>query len=553
MLPALVGIAVPVGLVLVRQSQGPARQAFEGSLLYWTMPVVLLLWALVGWWRLRTSGGQLGAFVRMHRLGIAAAVALTGLVVGMVPPTMRVQFDETSLVSVSQSMHQQRVATMATAAVPYHGTVLVLESTVDKRPPLFPFVVSVVHDLTGYRVANAFAVNALLLVVLLAVVHAAVQRRLGAGAALAAQLLLIAVPLLGVTATSAGFELLAAVLFVVVVLAAIDCVHSPDAGRQAWLLVSGLLFAQARYESVVVMAIVLLVVLWRTRGRGWLTTRTRWLAALVPGLLTPLVFLFLNARRPDFYPEAAGQPLVALSHGVDHLGPFLAAFFAPGLGHSMPGLLAILAGLAFLARLLQRRCTIDDLLVVLPVLAASAISLLWFYGDVQEPTALRLFLPVALLGGLGALLWKDLLGARLPTAMLLAGAAVFAGVRLWDLHRGAAFPRLGIATVTEAVDAALQNIPGAAGETLWVTCIAQHLIVKGGAAMTPEAFVRHRRDVGALVQQGEVRQIYVLRTPLDVAFAPQFGSPEQALAGFRTEVVWSSRDEAPISVVRLVF
>ena len=61
--------------------------------------------------------------------------------------------------------------------------------------------------------SNAFLVNGALLAIALFLAFVAVRRQLGPVAAFAAQLLLLAVPLTAIVATSAGFELLAAVLF----------------------------------------------------------------------------------------------------------------------------------------------------------------------------------------------------------------------------------------------------------------------------------------------------------------------------------------------------
>ncbi len=549
--PIVLAVLVPTVLVVVRAAMGPGRQAFEGRLLYWAMPVVLVLWLAVGIWRLRAGGFSWRAFGRANAAGIPMAVLLAAVVFVVSPPAMRVQFDETSLLGTSQNMHTSRMAVITTAAIPFDGGVLALESTVDKRPPLFPFLVSLVHDVAGYRVSNAFVVNAALLVLLLAIVQGAVRRRCGALCGFAAPLLLVAVPLLGIVAMSAGFELLAAVLLVVVLLAALDFVAWPDAPRAAWLLASGLVMAQTRYESVLVFAALLALVAWRTRGALPLDVRCRWLLGAVPGLLTPLVFLFWNAQRPDFYPEAAGRPLVALQHGADHAWPFLVAFFAPGLAHVFPGLAAWLAVAAFAARIVRKRAAIDDWIVLLPVLASLGISLLWFYGDVREPTALRLFLPIALLAGLGVIAAKSVLPVRYASAAILLFAVVFAGLRVWQLQRATVFPPLPRTRTIEAIDAAVANVSHDARSTLWVSCEAQHRIVLGTAAMTPEAFLRRRADLAGLRSRGDLRTIYVIATPLDAEFAATFGSAERLVAQFGGELVAQSATDAAIRVYRL--
>jgi len=514
--------------------------------LYWAMPVVLGLWLWAGFVRWRAERVGAGELLRRHGAGLALAVVLTATVLVLVPPTMRVQFDETSLVGVSQNMHEQRAALITTGAVPFEGTLLRLENMVDKRPPLFAFVVSVLHDVTGARIANAFAVNAALLVVLLTLAHALARRWLDRWTALLAPVLLVATPLVPVVATSAGFELLAAVLFLTVLLAAMDVVERPEPPRVLWLVACGLLFAQSRYESIAVLAVVGAVVLWRTWGSLRLDRRCAVALSLTPFLLVPLGLLLLHAQDPNFTPEAAGRRLVAPSHLVEHLPSFLFDFFDLGfaLHHVWPGTFGLLGVAGFVAwRYRHRGALGNELLMLLPVLAATCITLLWFYGDVREPTAVRLFLPAAIAGGLAPLMWFRLLG-RKAGALVAVAIVVIAAARLVDLQRGAAFPRLELAKLTDAVDEALRQHGDSPRDTLWVTVAAQHLIVKGHAALSPEAFMRHAsRSAGQpsmldqLRARGFVKTLLLVETPLDEAFAAAFGDQKQLLAAIPTEVV----------------
>lgn len=519
-------------------------------LLFWTMPVVLAFVAVGAVWRWRARSSPAGELLRAALPGAAYAVALTALLFWLVPPTMRVQFDETSLVGVSQNMARLEAAVMTTGAIPYDGGVFPLENTVDKRPPLFAFLVQLVHRVAGYRVANAFFVNGVLLALGLFVVFRAARARLGLAAAFAAPLGLCGVPLTGIVATSAGFELMAGVWFVVAVLAALEFVARPDDARFAGLLAAGMLFAQARYESLPAALLLFALVAWRVRGRyrpsfgGWL------LLAPVPALLLPLGFLLHHAQNPKFYPEAAGAPLVSLAHLSAHVGPFLLAWFDPRLANPLPGVLAAAALLAFGIRAWRREVTANDALVAVPVLAVTAVALMWFYGDVGELTALRLFLPFAwlcALAPLGAFAW---LRGRAALALL----AVFAGhaaLRGRELAAGRAFPELQIAALTEALDTVVARLPGDRATTLWVGAPAQYLIVQGRAALSPAGFERRLADLQQLQRRGDLRATYVLETPIDAAMAPAFGSPRDVLQRWPSDVVEQIDGRQPITVRRL--
>ncbi|MBL8729450.1 MAG: glycosyltransferase family 39 protein [Planctomycetes bacterium] len=548
------GLAGPLVLFAVDAGLGAAeRLTLLARLLYWAPAVALgvAAGAGIGWWRQANAPGR--ALLRSWP-GALAAVVLVAVVFTVAPPTLRVQFDETSLASVAQNMHAQRAALMTTGAVPFDGELVRLENTVDKRPPLFAFLVGLVHDVRGDRVGNAFVVNAALLGLGLVLVFAAVRARLGLVAGFAAQLLLVSVPLTGLVASSGGFELLATVLFAAVLLAALAFVRQPDGTRAFVLLALGGLFAQARYESLPAFALVVLLVLVAVRRRFVPGRGTIAVAVLQGWLLAPILGLAVYARRPDFYPEAAGAPLLAVRHLAAHAPAFGSHWFDPALANPLPGQVAIVAALAWLLRLARRRATFADALVVAPVAAVTLVALLWFYGDVREPTALRLFLPAAWLSALGPVVLLTPESGRAPRWLLLVAALVLAGLRLGELARGTTFPRLPNAELAAAIERTVAAVPGTDDDrrhTLWVAVTAQHLILRGHAALPPRSFLARLQEVGDYAQRGHIRIVYVLTTPLDAAFAGGFGDPQQVLGICRSDVVQRSDGEQPITVHRL--
>jgi hypothetical protein len=549
LLLVVLGLLPPGVLVAVRASLDTSeRVPFEAKLLYFTMPVVVGLAAIAAVWRWRAVPRALRGGKHLWP-GAVAAVSLATIVFVLVPPRMRVQFDETSLVSVSQNMHLQRSALLATGAVPFEGGIVPIQNMMDKRPPLFAFLVSLLHDVSGYRVANAFAVNAGLLAVALLLVFAAARARLGLVGALAAPFLLLAVPLTSIVATSAGFELLAAVLFTLVLLAALDFVRQPDTVRFVAFLGSGVLFAQSRYESLPALALVAVIVGWSVRRRFRPDRRACAALAACPALVTPLVFLLLHSRNPNFYPEAGGQDLVSLQHGLEHAGPFLAAWFWPLFDNALPGVLSVVALLAVGLWLRRGRAGIADALIAVPVLGVTIAVLCWFFGDVREPMALRLFLPLAWLTALAPLLLAVLFGRRVAVT-LLAAAVVLCGVQLHAVHRGARFPEMYVAQLMDTMDALLSELPHDS-RTLFVGMPAQYLIVKGNAALTAQSFMARGQDLADLYRRGHVSAVYVIETPIDATHAPAVGDVRTILAAARNDVVSRSAGANPIIVYRL--
>lgn len=552
LLPLGVSLVPPVVLASWWWGWGdPAtRLGWLGWILYWWMPLTctFALGCLV--WRFRARTVPLVETARAWWPGLLLAVVAVVVVANLSPPQMRVQFDETSLVGVSQNMHLQRHAVMTTGSIPFEGQPFPLENMVDKRPTLFAYLCSLVHDVSGYRVGNAFFVNGALLALGLFAAFAAVRPRLGLLAGLAAPLLLLAVPLTGVVATSAGFELLAAVLLLLTTMAALSFVERPDEPRFAALVGCSALFVQARYESLPAMALLGVLVWLSVRGRFAPTSRCWWLLAALPTLVTPLFFLVEHAQDPNFTPEAAGRTLVSFGNLVEHVPAFFFEMFAPSLSNPLPGVLAIVGVVAFGWRVVARRSSRTDVLVAAPALAITVLVLAWFYGDAADHTAMRLFLPFVWLVSLAPLA----LVAQLPqrgAQVVLAIAVVLVPLRLWELASERAFPTLEMASLTDALDRIVDRLPGDRATTLWVGAPAQHLIVKGHAAVSVRTFERLGRRIAQLQRQGDLRTIYLIETPIDRAMAPAFGAPRDVLQRYTSKVVERVGGRMPVTVHQL--
>src|SRR4029077_9326301 len=141
------------------------------------------------------------------------------------------------------------------------------------------------HDATGFRLANAFVLNGCLTVILLWLVHWFSARFAGRKAAAVALFLMATLPLLGETATSAAMDLLNLTMLALAASTAALYLEVPGPDRLSLLVLSTILLAQSRYESLLyVVCSAGVIVL------GWFRIRRvvlSWLAVLSPFLLVP--------------------------------------------------------------------------------------------------------------------------------------------------------------------------------------------------------------------------------------------------------------------------
>lgn len=322
----------------------------------------------------------------------------------------KIVMDEPILVGTSQVMHESRLLFTPTRAYHYEGAFTLADGFIDKRPSLFPFLLSVLHDILGYRVDNVFVLNALLGVVLLAMVHAFGASTGVRWVGLWGMVALTAVPLFISNLNGGGFETLNLVMIMGLLLASMRCLRQPDEAGVAAVILTSVLLVQVRYESALYLmggALVIIV--------AWLKARRvvfpPWLIPL-PLLLVPWMWQYKTFRqREDFWQlddfEGVVSPF-SLEYVAANFGHALNFFFAPD--QATPNLIALaLAGSVALvvvtvSLLLKVRSFTSwsvveqGFLLFLTGFAANwALLMVYFYGQLDLPIIRRLALPFYLL------------------------------------------------------------------------------------------------------------------------------------------------------------
>lgn len=321
----------------------------------------------------------------------------------------KILMDEVMLLGTSMSMHLDKTALVPMRGHDIQGPFQLLAGQLDKRPLFQPFLVSVLHDLTGYRPTNVFGLNTVLTFVLLALAYLTGKRIGGRGAGAVAVLLLTSLPLLAQNATGGGFELLNLVMILSTLLLGMRYLNTRDTNSLEALGLSGILLAQTRYESVLFLLPVGLTVLWV----WWKDRRPTltWVVAAMPLLMLPYALhnKVFSARESSW--ELASQPgfdrPFALSYLPDNLAHDLNFFFNTTGEHSNSLVLSVLGFGALLFFVLWVFQTLLKLREAPPARAALAIFslgfaahtlllLCYFWGRFDDPVIRRLSLPLNL-------------------------------------------------------------------------------------------------------------------------------------------------------------
>lgn len=383
---------------------------------YYTMAATfawaVLAWARVvpAWW---TSRPQL---TRRELLTLVGAIAGLTLIAALTTPyTYKVLYDEFVLQATARNLHEIREVGAITRGYEIEGVFRGVSSYLDKRPIFFTFLVSLLHDLTGYREGNAFALNTALMPAILALVYLLARRFVAHAAACVAVVSFGAFSLLAYNATGAGMEMVNLAMLLLAVLLGALYLDAPDEPRLAALLLSVILLAQSRYESALYIAPTALIVLegWRRAGRLILPPA----AILAPALLVPYALhnVFLSGT-PSLWELREGEEHRFALHYAKNNFPHAFGFLFNFSGLMLNSWWLAVAGIPALLwaafRLVRgwRGWAVAPAPTVSLVIFGGAIcgglTLLMFYywGELDDPIVSRLSLPFCALLAL-ALAW----------------------------------------------------------------------------------------------------------------------------------------------------
>lgn len=376
---------------------------------YWVMlgTACLFAWLLIGVIR------------RTERLGLrnwtdwksAAVVPAGWLVLSLHEPFgFKVIMDEIMLLGTSMSMHFDKLVQVPYRGHDIQGAFIIVEGLIDKRPLFFPFLLSCLHDVLGYRPENAFWLNAALALMLLAMVYLLGRRLAGTAAGVAGVLLLAGLPLLAQNANGGGFELLNLVMIALTLWLGLRFAETRETPELSALCVSGVLLAQTRYESALFILPVALLIIWV----WWRERRLilSWTLAFTPLLLLPVPLLQkifqLQQEAWQMFSKPGVEEPFSLEYVWINLAHAWGYFFDTTGGQpnslllSILGLFAVGFLLLLLARMLPRLRTAPPAGVVamffcLGLFVLFALLMGYFWGKFDDPVITRLSLPLHLL------------------------------------------------------------------------------------------------------------------------------------------------------------
>ena len=275
---------------------------------------------------------------------------------------------------------------------------------IDRRPSLFPFLVSLIHVLRGYSYTNVFLFNLLVMPVFVLVSYRLAKSLGNETVGIVAALLVAAHPITLISMRSGGFDFLAAFFSVLVIKSFLDHTRAPSAGTLAVLWMNLCMFVEIRYETGLFLPPVVVVLLLFGLVKWSYIRPYRLLYALTPAFFLPRIWqAILRGNVPE---QDAGAIAFSFGHFIENARDYFKPILNPFEFH--PPHSAIVIGVGVVGSLLWLRWLDGRIrsrdwktpkfqfatMVAVWMLVQLVIVFSYVWGRPQHPAASRLVIAI---------------------------------------------------------------------------------------------------------------------------------------------------------------
>jgi hypothetical protein len=377
------------------------------------------------------------AWIKENKAGIIAALVVTTIAGLAIHPALRVLSDEANLLGTSKNFFFSKTATFTTTGKYYYDNFWDAGVVIDRRPSLFPFLVSLLHVVRGYSYTNVFLFNLLLLPVFMLVAYRIAKSLGGEIFGVVTCLFVAAHPITLISMRSGGFDFFATLFGLLVAHSFLAHSRQPSAERLAVLWMNLCMFAEIRYETALfVPPVVALLLMFRLAKREYLKPFAL-IYALSPAFLLPRIWQ--SVLRGNVPEQDPGAVTFSVKNFIENFRDYFKPMFTPFDFH--PPHSAIVIGLGVVGSVLGLRWCLRQLRArdrQTPDLKFAAMVIIWMalqlvivftyvWGRAQHPAASRLVITIDTFFSFPAA-WAlvQLLRRFRPFMAVLIAASIFA-------------------------------------------------------------------------------------------------------------------------------
>ena len=281
-------------------------------------------------------------FLKNHWVALFLSLFLMILAIFACKPDFRILADETNLLSVSQSLYNSRETLLDCSSFTYrNGAKDIIIGRLDKRPVFFPYLLSIIHVLTGYRPENIFILNFIIGFLSLFLIYYLIQLIYGRFWGINGVVILVSYPLFVVYAASAGFDVFNMMCSLVFFICLYKFIKNTNAKSAEVLLLWLPLIAQSRYESVLSLIIVLPLVFYLLPKEQYEKFSYRFV--VFPLLLVSPAWLRQVTNNPSDWQMQGGDSVFSIEWLWQNINNAISFFITGDVSYGVIPLISILA------------------------------------------------------------------------------------------------------------------------------------------------------------------------------------------------------------------
>ena len=393
---------------------------------YYLILLVFIIWITQLILFLRDINFSLTELLKRHWIGILTAFVMSLFVFNSVQVGFKTLSDETNLLSISNSMLNEKTPNNTTMGKSYYGNLNIINNEIPKRPLMFPFLVQLLHATTGFRYQNPFILNFIVMFMFLSGVFVAARRFLDIPSSVAAIFLILSYPVFTIFSTSGGFDVLNSVFFMMILAATYCFIRQPSYRSFCFIFASLIVFSNIRYESIFFLVALPMLLVFAGSIKWNYLKDASWMIFITPVVTLP--YIWQRFLKHNAYQNPEGTAVFSIKSFLDNLAIFFKnlvdfEYFLPYAGFL--SIISILIFIYLIIRVVRIRKNFESwqwrcvIVLTTSVLLSTAIYFAHFFGVYTHPSSARLFITLSIIFALGPIILKIAKPRLLPGPSLL--------------------------------------------------------------------------------------------------------------------------------------
>jgi hypothetical protein len=379
-------------------NKGFAKEAFSITA-YYIIFSLFLVWIIQICLFCKSINFSIIFFIKKYWVGILCSLVMTIVVFSSVEVKFKTLSDETNLLSISKSMLEQKNCFNVTQGKYYYNRFYSIDNDrIPNKHLAHPFIIHLIHLVTGYRYQNGFVLNFILLWLLLSGAYVFIRGYADQYVALSIIFLILSYPVISIFSTCSGYDLMNCFFYYLIIAISLTYIKEPSSQKIGFIITSLIIFVNIRYESIFLL--ILLPVLLIPKMKLIIVKDNSFLLSLSPIFCLPLIWQKI-VNIGTWQKMSEKKTIISMTSFNNFSNIFISNFFK--FDNDLPfsnilNLLAFFICVVILILIFARNIRLNKvhyysiIVFCAPLITHTIIILSSFFGSYDHPISTRYFM-----------------------------------------------------------------------------------------------------------------------------------------------------------------